>query len=162
PEPARRMPPPGSGRTLTPQDIRVLQRWIAQGAPYAEHWAFVKPKRPVIPKVKNPTWVRSPIDAFILARLEKEGLGPAPEADRYTLIRRLSLDLTGLPPSPEEVAAFVSDTSPDAYEKLVDRLLASPHYGERWARMWLDLARYADSAGYGSDPLRLNIWPYRD
>jgi hypothetical protein len=161
-EPARRMPPPGSGRTLSAQDVRVLQRWIAQGAPYAEHWAFVKPKRPAIPRVKTAAWVRNPIDSFILARLEKEGQRPAPEANRYTLIRRLSFDLTGLPPAPEEVAAFVNDSSPDAYEKLVDRLLASPHYGERWARMWLDLARYADSAGYGSDPLRLNIWPYRD
>jgi hypothetical protein len=161
-ETARRMPPPGSGRTLSAEEIQLLKRWIAQGAPYAEHWAFVKPKRPLVPRVKNTGWVRNPIDAFILARLEQEGLKPSPEADRYTLIRRLSLDLIGLPPAPSEVDAFVNDRSPDAYEKLVDRLLASPHYGERWARMWLDLARYADSAGFGSDPLRLNIWPYRD
>lgn len=161
-DPAQRMPPPGSGRTLSLQDIQLLRRWIAQGAPYAEHWAYVKPKRWPLPHVKNAGWARNPIDAFILARLESEGLKPSPEADRYTLIRRLSLDLIGLPPAPDEVAAFVNDSSPVAYEKLVDRLLASSHYGERWARVWLDLARYADSAGYGSDPLRLNIWPYRD
>jgi hypothetical protein len=161
-DPARRMPPPGSGRVLTAQDVRLIRRWIEQGAPYAEHWAFVKPRRPPAPHVKNAAWVRNPIDAFILARLEQEGLRPSPEADRFTLIRRLSLDLVGLPPTPEEVTTFVNDRSPDAYEKLVDRLLASPHYSERWARVWLDLARYADSAGYGSDPLRLNIWPYRD
>jgi hypothetical protein len=161
-EPAARMPPPGSGHSLTAPEIELLQRWIAQGAPYAVHWAFVKPRRPVVPGVKNAGWVRNPIDAFVLARLESAGLTPSPEASRETLIRRLSLDLVGLPPSPEEVAAFIHDPAPDAYEKLVDRLLASPHFGERWARMWLDLARYADSAGYGSDPLRLNIWPYRD
>jgi uncharacterized protein DUF1549/uncharacterized protein DUF1553/cytochrome c/F5/8 type C domain-containing protein len=161
-EPARRMPPPKTGHSLDPEEIRLVRRWIEQGAPYAEHWAFKAPKRPPLPEVKTPGWVRNPVDAFILARLEKAGLKPSPEADRYTLIRRVSLDLTGLPPTPEEVEAFVNDRSPDAYEKVVDRLLASPHYGERWARMWLDLARYADSAGYGSDPLRLNIWPYRD
>jgi hypothetical protein len=161
-EPARRMPPPGSNRSLSPGDIQRLKRWIEQGAPYAEHWSFVRPKRPPLPRVKLTPWVHSPIDAFILARLEREGLAPSSPADRMTLARRLSLDLTGLPPTPQEVAAFASDPSPDAYEKAVDRLLASPHYGERWARMWLDLARYADSAGYGSDPLRPNIWPYRD
>jgi hypothetical protein len=161
-EPAQRMPPPGSGHALTAREIRLLRQWIAEGAPYAEHWAFQKPKRPALPHVKSAGWARNPIDAFILARLEAAGLKPSPEASRHTLIRRLSLDLTGLPPSPEEVRAFVTDSSPNAYERLVDRLLASPHFGERWARMWLDLARYADSAGYGSDPLRLNIWPYRD
>jgi hypothetical protein len=161
-EPARRMPPPGSGRSLAPSEIQLLKRWIAQGAPYAEHWAFRRPRRLPPPRVKDAAWVRNPIDAFILARLEGEGLKPSPEADRYTLIRRLSLDLIGLPPTPPEVEAFVHDSSPDAYEQLVDRLLTSPHYGERWARVWLDLARYADSAGYGSDPLRPNIWPYRD
>jgi hypothetical protein len=161
-EPAQRMPPPGSGHALTPREIRLLRQWIAQGAPYAEHWAFRKPKRPAPPRVKNAAWVRHPIDAFVMARLSAAGLAPSPEASRHTLIRRLSLDLIGLPPTPEEVRAFVADRSPNAYERLVDRLLASPHYGERWARMWLDLARYADSAGYGSDPLRLNIWPYRD
>jgi hypothetical protein len=162
PEPAQRMPPPRSGHSLTPREIQLIKAWIEQGAPYAEHWAFKAPQRPALPQVKTSGWVRNPVDAFILARLEKEGLRPSPPADRYTLIRRVSLDLTGLPPTPEEVQAFVNDRAPDAYEKVVDRLLQSPHYGERWARMWLDLARYADSAGYGSDPLRLNIWPYRD
>ena len=156
------MPPAGSGRSLTKDDINKLRLWVQQGAPYAEHWAFVKPQRPPLPTVKNKWWVINPIDYFILAKLEQEGLKPSPPADRYTLIRRLSFDLRGLPPTPKEVEAFVNDKSPDAYEKLVDRFLADPAYGERWARMWLDLARYADSAGYGSDPLRLNIFPYRD
>jgi hypothetical protein len=160
-EPAQRMPPPGSGHTLTAGQVQLLRRWIAQGAPYADHWAFRKPQRPAVPNTPSST-SRNPVDAFIVQRLRRAGLRPAPEADRYTLIRRLSLDLIGLPPTPEEVTAFVNDRSPDAYEKVVDRLLASPHYGERWARVWLDLARYADSAGYGSDPLRMNIWPYRD
>ncbi len=159
---AGQMPPPSSGRTLAKEDIAKLRLWVQQGAPYAEHWAFVKPKRPPLPTVKNKGWVINPIDYFILAKLEQEGLKPSPPADRYTLIRRLSFDLRGLPPTPEEVEAFVHDKSPDAYEKLVDRFLADPAYGERWARMWLDLARYADSAGYGSDPLRLNIFPYRN
>ncbi|MFN3651335.1 MAG: DUF1549 domain-containing protein [Armatimonadota bacterium] len=160
--PARKMPPPSSGHSLSAAETATLRRWIEQGAPYAEHWSFRRLRRPPVPAVSGSKWVRSPIDAFVLQRLQLAGLKPSPEADRYTLIRRVSLDLTGLPPTPEEVEAFVADRSPDAYEKLVDRLLASPHYGERWARMWLDLARYADSAGYGSDPLRPNIWPYRD
>ena len=157
-----RMPPKKSGKVLTPEQIDTLKRWVEQGAPYSGHWAFAAPKRPDLPEVKNPHWVRNPIDQFILARLEKEGLRPSPEADKYALIRRLSLDLTGLPPTPAEVEAFVLDHSPDAYEKLVDRLLASPAYGERMARMWMDIARYADSAGYGSDPLRKTIHRYRD
>ncbi len=125
------------------------------------HWAYVKPVRPELPKVKHSHWPRNPIDIFILARLEKEKLKPAPEADRATLIRRLSLDLTGLPPTIAEVDAFVGDKSKDAYEKVVNRLLASPHYGEKWARHWLDLARYADTHGYEKDPRR-SMWPYRD
>jgi len=125
------------------------------------HWAYIKPVRPELPQVKSARWVRNPIDAFVLARLEKENLKPSPEADRVTLIRRLSLDLTGLPPTIAEIDAFTSDKSKDAYEKLVDRLLASPHYGEKWARMWLDLARYADTHGYEKDPKR-SMWPYRD
>jgi hypothetical protein len=157
-----RMPPPESKNTLTPEQIATLKRWVAEGAPYAEHWAFVKPHRPALPMVKDPSWLRNGIDNFVLARLEKEGLRPSPEADKYTLLRRASLDLRGLPPSPEEVADFEKDAAPDAYEKAVDRILKDMAYGERWARMWLDLARYADSAGYGSDPLRPNIWPYRD
>ena len=156
------MPPPKTGRTLSAGEIDLLKRWIQQGAPYSPHWAFVNPKRPALPAVKMKSWPRNAIDYFILAKLERNGLKPSPSADRYALVRRLSLDLTGLPPTPAEVNAFVNDPLPDAYERLVDRLLRSPAYGERWARLWLDLARYADSAGYGSDPLRLNIWPWRD
>ena len=163
---AARMPPPTSGHELTPGQIRTLTRWIREGANYTQHWAWVAPakgstRRP-LPQVKNNTWARNPIDTLILARLERVGLRPSPEADRFTLLRRASLDLRGLPPTPAEVDAYARDTSPEAYEKAVDRMLADPAYGERWARMWLDLARYADSAGYGSDPLRSNIWPYRD
>ena len=156
------MPPPKSGRTLSAAEIDLIKRWIQQGALYTPHWAFVKPQRPPWPAVKRKSWPRNAIDFFILAKLEKDGLRPSPSADRYALVRRLSLDLTGLPPAPGEIEAFVNDKGPDAYERLVDRLLGSPAYGERWARVWLDLARYADSAGYGSDPLRLNIWPWRD
>jgi len=151
------MPPPKTGRTLSAVEIDLLKRWIQQGAPYSPHWAFVKPERAALPPVKMKSWPRNAIDYFILAKLEKNGLKPSPPADRYTLVRRLSLDLTGLPPTPAEVNAFVNDPQRDAYERLVDRLLRSPAYGERWARLWLDLSRYADSAGYGSDPLRLNI-----
>src|SRR5262249_29787879 len=146
----------------TTAQIATLKRWIVQGAPYAEHWAFVKPKREPLPAVQNAAWPHNGLDYFVLARLEKEGLKPAAEADRYTLLRRLSLDLRGLPPTQQEVEGFAKDTSADAYEKAVDRFLKDAAYGERWARMWLDLARYADSAGYGSDPLRPHIWRYRD
>lgn len=156
---------------LSEDEIRILRAWVEQGAtaPADEkpspgpvtHWAFVAPRRPEIPKVADPAWSIHPIDAFIRARLEKEGINPSPEADRATLLRRVCLDLTGLPPTPEEQAAFLADTSGDAYEKLVDRLLASPHYGERWARPWLDIARYADSNGYSIDAPR-TIWKYRD
>ncbi|MCI0742462.1 MAG: PSD1 and planctomycete cytochrome C domain-containing protein [Gemmataceae bacterium] len=156
-----RMPPAETGDPLTPQQVEAFKKWIAQGAKYAPHWAFQKPVRATPPKVKAAGWARNPIDSFILARLEKEGLSPSPEADRATLIRRVSLDLIGLLPSPKEVEDFVNDKSPDAYEKLVDRLLASPHYGERQARHWLDLARYADSNGYTIDGKR-SIWPWRD
>jgi mono/diheme cytochrome c family protein len=156
-----RMPPRKAGPRLAPAEVDVLRRWVAQGATYAEHWAFVKPLDRPLPAVKNGAWPRNGIDRWVLARLEKEGLTPAPEADRFTLLRRASLDLRGLPPSPQEVDRLAADTSPDAYEKAVDRFLADPAYGERWARLWLDLARYADSAGYGSDPLR-TIWRYRD
>ena len=140
----------------------MLKRWIEEGAQFSGHWAFQKPKRPTLPKIKNRTWAKNAIDSFIAAKLEENKLKPSPQADRYELIRRLSLDLTGLPPTPTEVTEFVNDRSPNAYEKVVDGLLASRSFGEKWARMWLDIARYADSAGYGSDPLRLNIWPYRD
>jgi len=155
------MPPAKSGKTLTEAQIALIKRWIAQGAKYSKQWSYVKPVRPSVADVKDQSWPRNPIDNFILSRLEAEGLGPQPEADRYTLIRRLALDLTGLPPTVEEVGRFVADSSPDAYERLVDDLLARPSYGEHWARMWLDLARYADSSGYASDTPR-TIWAFRD
>ena len=140
---------------------RSASRWIGQGARYAPHWAYVKPIRPQPPQVGDHTWPKNDIDRFLLARLEKERLRPSPEADRYAMVRRLALDLTGLPPTLAEVDQFVNDKGPDAYEKLVDRLLARESFGEHWARMWLDLARYADSAGYVSDVPR-EIWAYRD
>ncbi|MGE3821696.1 MAG: PSD1 and planctomycete cytochrome C domain-containing protein, partial [Isosphaeraceae bacterium] len=156
-----RMPPPKHGEPLSAQEIGVLTRWIAEGANYARHWAFDPPVDRPLPKVTRKNWPRNGVDYWVLARLESAGLKPAPEADRHTLLRRASLDLRGLPPTPEEIDAFTADTDPDAYEKAVDRFLADSAYGERWARLWLDLARYADSAGYGSDPLR-TIWRYRD
>lgn len=161
-DPEEVMPPPEVKNPVTPAEADVLSRWIQQGAEYASHWAWTPPTRPSLPPAVDRAWARNGIDRFIAARLKASGLTPSAEADRPTLIRRLSLDLTGLPPSPEEVSAFMADRRPDAYERLVDRLLASPHFGERWARVWLDLGRYADSAGYGSDPLRPNIWPWRD
>jgi hypothetical protein len=150
------MPPPKSGKKLQPHEIELLTAWVKSGAKFEKHWSYEKPVRFDPPKTAE-----NPIDAFIVTRLEKEGLHPQPEADRTTLIRRLSLDLTGLPPTVEEVDAFVNDTASDAYARLIDRLLASPAYGEHWARMWLDLARYADSAGYADDPPR-TIWAFRD
>ncbi len=158
-EPAKRMPPKGD--PLTPAQVATLKAWIDQGAKYEEHWAYVKPTRPELPKVKDSKWGRNGIDAFVLARLEQEGLAPSPEADRPTLIRRASFDLTGLPPMPGDVDAFIADKSADAYDKMIDRLLASPHYGEHQARYWLDDARYADTNGYEKDDRR-TIWPYRD
>lgn len=156
-----RMPPATTGKSLSDRDREVLRAWIAQGAEYQEHWAWIAPQRPAPPTVSQPEWVRNPIDSFVLARLDQEGLKPAADADRRTLIRRLTFDLLGLPPTPEEVDAFVADTSPDAYEKVVDRLLASPAFGERMATYWLDVVRYADSGGYHSDNER-SVWPYRD
>jgi hypothetical protein len=155
------MPPAKLGKPLSAAEIATLERWIAQGAPYAQHWAFVAPSRPAVPAVRDASWPRSPIDAFLLARMEKEGLHPAPPAGRYALARRVAIDLTGLPPDIAHVDSFVNDPSPDAYEKYVDRLLASPAYGERWGQVWLDLARYADSQGYANDPER-TIWRWRD
>ncbi len=155
------MPPPRVGKRLTSDEIATLRRWIEQGAPYAQHWAYARPVRPQPPAVRDRSWPRNPIDCFLLARLEKEGLKPAPEADRHVLARRLALDLTGLPPTPARVDAFVQDKGPNAYEDYVDHLLASPAYGERWAHVWLDLARYADSQGYANDPDR-TIWRWRD
>jgi hypothetical protein len=145
------MPPPKSNRRLSATQKELLERWIAEGAVYAPHWSYVTPRRPDEPAVRRPEWVRNPIDRFVLARLEAEGLAPSPEADRATLIKRLSIDLVALPPTPEEVDAFVADSDPEAYDKLVDRLLASPHYGERMALGWLDAARYADSNGFQQD-----------
>lgn len=155
------MPPPKSNKKLTSAQKEILRRWIAAGAEYQPHWSFVPPKRPALPAVKNTGWVRNPIDNFILAELEKHGLQPAPEADRRTLARRLSLDLTGLPPEPAEVEAFVKDSAPDAYERYVDRLLKSPHWGEHRGRYWLDVARYADTHGIHFDNFR-EMWSYRD
>jgi hypothetical protein len=160
-DPDELMPPPASGKKLTQHEIEALTQWVREGAKYQGHWSYIKPTRPELPSVKNSAWPRNGVDYFILARLEREGLGPSPEADRYAIIRRLSLDLTGLPPSIEEVDAFVGDNDPQAYEKLVDRLLERPAYGEHWGHLWLDLARYADSAGYADDPPR-SIWLFRD
>ena len=145
------MPPPDSNRRLSDHQKRLLERWIAEGAEYEPHWAFTPPVRPALPPVQRADWPRQPLDHFVLAKIEAAGLSPAPEADRATLIRRLYADLVGLPPTPEEVDAFVADERPDAYELLVDRLLASPHYGERMALPWLDAARYADSNGFQQD-----------
>jgi mono/diheme cytochrome c family protein len=155
------MPPADSHKKLTAAQIETLIKWIAQGAEYKIHWAFVPPVRPAPPSVQSDKWAHNPIDRFILAKLESERLSPSPEADKHTLLRRLYLDLIGLPPTIEEANAFLSDTSPDAYEKLVEKLLASPHYGERWGRHWLDAARYADSDGFEKDKPRY-IWFYRD
>ncbi|MFO0947137.1 MAG: PSD1 and planctomycete cytochrome C domain-containing protein [Planctomycetota bacterium] len=164
-----RMPP--EGELLTSEQVGVLRAWIDQGAPWPDHlaggneksshWSFQPPARPEIPPVRYPGWVKNPIDAFVLERLESERIVPSPEADRLTLLRRLSLDLIGLPPTPEEADAFLADTSANAYEKQVDRLLASPHFGERWGRHWLDQARYADSDGYEKDLPRPHAWRYR-
>jgi len=156
-----KMPPPESHKTLAPGEIALLTRWVRDGAVYQPHWAFIPPVRPPLPATEASAAVSNPIDRFVRARLEKEGLGPNPEADRHTLIRRVTLDLTGLPPTPEEVRAFVEDRSPGAYEALVDRLLARPTYGEHRARYWLDYVRYADTHGYHFDNYR-SIWPYRD
>jgi hypothetical protein len=155
------MPPPATKNPLTESQKQLLRRWVAEGADYKPHWALVAPRQAPLPVVKQAGWPRNPIDSFVLARLEAAGLRPSPPADRYKLVRRVYLDLIGLPPTPEEADAFVNDPAADAYERLVDRLLASPHYGERWARRWLDLARYADTNGYEKDRPR-SIWPYRD
>ena len=159
--PKDRMPPPEAHKTLKPEQIALLRAWVKQGAVYEEHWSFIAPKPQAVPEVKQKEWVRNAIDNFILDRLEREGLKPSPEADRRSLIRRVTYDLTGLPPTPEEVEAFVADNAGDAYEKVVDRLLASPRYGEHRAHYWLDVARYGDTHGLHIDNFRY-IWPYRD
>jgi len=155
------MPPPDSGKSLSADEIDILKKWITGGAEYAEHWAFVPPRRPELPAIGNAAWIRNPIDAFVAARHEHEGLTPAAEADRRTLIRRVTLDLTGLPPAPDDIAAFVNDKSPTAYEKVIDRLLSSHAYAEHMARSWLDAARYADTNGYQYD-LEREQWVWRD
>jgi hypothetical protein len=160
-DPTERMPPVKSHKQLKESEKQLLRRWIEQGAEYQRHWAFVPPRRPPLPVVKDKGWARNSIDLFLLARLEREGLKPSAEADRYTLARRVSLDLTGLPPTLAAVDRFVNDKSPNAYEKFVDEVLQAPAYGERWAQVWLDLARYADSKGYAND-LPRPIWKYRD
>jgi mono/diheme cytochrome c family protein len=160
-EGAKPMPPPDFGKPLSAAEIDTLKYWIEQGAAWGDHWAYVPPKRPQVPEVKDKAWPRNGVDYFILARLEKEGLRPSPEADKAALLRRVAFDLTGLPPTPEEVDAFLKDDSPDAYEKVVDRLLASPAYGERMAVPWLDLARYADTNGYHIDNAR-DMWLWRE
>ena len=155
------MPPPDHGKPLTPDEIKTLKQWIVEGAEYQQHWSFIASTRPELPNVTNQSWVKTPIDTFVLHRLEAEGVQPSAPANRQTLLRRLSFDLTGLSPTPAQVAAFTNDQSPDAYEKMVDELLASPHYGERLAIYWLDLVRYADTLGYHGDQVR-SVSPYRD
>ncbi|MHB8736641.1 MAG: DUF1549 domain-containing protein [Terriglobales bacterium] len=146
---------------LTPQEVQILRRWIEQGARYQPHWSFLAPQSPPLPRVRLSDWPQNPLDHFVLARLEQEGLHPSPEAPKTTLLRRVTLDLTGLPPTPGEVDAFLADDSANAYEKVVDRLLRSPRYGERRALDWLDAARYADTNGYFSDYER-PMWRWRD
>jgi hypothetical protein len=155
------MPPPAAKNPVSDRDKQILRRWIAAGAEYQQHWAFVAPRQAPLPKVRQTNWPRNAIDYFVLEKMEAAGLKPSPRADRAALVRRVYLDLIGLPPTPAEADSFIKDSSPDAYKKLVDRLLASEHYGERWARRWLDLARYADTNGYEKDRVR-SMWPYRD
>jgi len=160
-DPKVMMPPPDSGKKLNPQQVALIGKWIEQGAKYQKHWAFEPPIRQAAPPVKKTDWSRNELDHFILAKLESKQLQPSPEAPKQTLIRRVTLDLTGLPPAPAEVEAFMADTKPDAYERLVDRLLGSQHYGEHMARYWLDIARYGDTHGLHLDNER-SLWPYRD
>jgi hypothetical protein len=153
-DPAERMPPPDSGKVLTEDQKKILARWVSEGGTFQPHWAFIPPVRPALPEVHRPDWVRGAIDQFILRRLEAERLSPSSEAERATLLRRVTLDLTGLPPTPQEVAAFLADSSEAAYERQVDRLLASPRYGEHMAAAWLEASRYADTDGYQNDRYR--------
>ncbi|MCH8841187.1 MAG: DUF1549 domain-containing protein, partial [Planctomycetes bacterium] len=156
-----RMPPFDSGKSLTPDQIALIRRWIGQGASWKEHWAFAAPRQQELPPVSDQDWPRNAIDYFIQARLDQQGWKPSPEADEETLIRRVTFDLTGLPPTPAEVDAFLADDSPVAYQRVVDRLLLSPRYGEHMARFWLDAARYGDTHGLHLDNVR-SLWPYRD
>jgi len=156
-----RMPPAEGGKPLNDQQIAKIAAWLDAGAPYEGHWAFIQPQRPETPAVHQTAWPITPVDHFILSRLEAEGIAPAPEADKVTLLRRAHLDITGLPPTVDQVDDFLRDSSPGAYERVIEQLLESPHFGERWGRHWLDSARYADSNGYSIDGER-SIWPYRD
>jgi hypothetical protein len=160
-DPDEIMPPPDSGETLTDTQKQTLKSWVQSGAEYRDHWAFVPPQKSDPPTVANDKWSLNTIDRFVFDRLRRESLSPSPQADRFTLVRRVYLDLIGLPPTVEQADAFVNDNRSDAWEQLVDGLLKSKHYGERWARQWLDLARYADTNGYEKDRPR-SIWPYRD
>ncbi|MBD0261039.1 MAG: DUF1549 domain-containing protein, partial [Cytophagales bacterium] len=160
-DPELMMPPPNSNLKLSQAEIAILAKWIDQGAKWKEHWSFTAPQKPELPAVKAKNWVKTPLDQFVLKRLEDNSLQPSAEVGKETLLRRVAFDLTGLPPSVAEVDAFLKDNSPNAYEKAVDRLLASPHYGERMAVEWLDVARYADSHGYQDDGMR-NSWPWRE
>jgi hypothetical protein len=160
-DPEEIMPPPKSGKKLTQAQKELLKQWVAGGAEYEPHWSYIKPERFSAPQTQDPQWVRNPIDAFILQGLERKAIRPSPEADKRTLLRRLSLDLIGLPPTPEEVKAFLADTSAGSYERQVDRLLASPHFGERMAVPWLDIVRFTDTVGYHGDQNQ-NVFPYRD
>ncbi len=155
-----RMPP--EGKPLTAEEVDLLRRWIDEGAPWQKHWAFVPPEKHAPPEVERDNWVQNPIDAFILAGVEQAGLEPAPPADRRTLARRAYFDLTGLPPTQEQLAEFLADEAPDAWPRLIDKLLASPHYGERWARHWLDVVRYAETNSFERDDAKPNVWKYRD
>src|SRR6185295_15342591 len=152
------MPPPKANKKLSPAQIEALKKWVDAGAPWGEHWSFRPLRKPEVPRVEG---VSHPVDAFLRARLAREKLRPSPEAERSTLLRRVTLDLTGLPPTPAETDAFLADRSPEAYETVVDRLLASPRYGERMAWEWMEISRYADSNGYQGDGER-TMWPWRD
>ena len=160
-DPDLHMPPKKSGKQLTADQVAILRHWVEQGSTWSTHWAFDVPRKPSLPEVRNASLAVNEIDRFILARLETEGLSPAPPGASTTLIRRVTLDLTGLPPTPQEVDAFLADSSNKAYEKVVDRLLDSPRYGEHMARFWLDAARYGDTHGLHLDNYR-EAWPYRD
>ena len=161
-DPEERMPPAAAKKPpLTTEQIELVRKWIKAGAKYEPFWAYIPPKRQAVPQVKHTDWPRNDIDRFLLAKQEAQGIGPGPEADRATLVRRLYFDLTGLPPTPAQVQEFVKDTAPDAYEKLVDKLLASPAFGERMATWWFDLVRFADTVGYHGDQDQ-RITPYRD
>ena len=150
-DPEIQMPPPEADLKMTAREKAMIAKWIEQGAEYKPHWSYIPPEIPLLPEVKNEDWIGNPVDNFVLEKLENQALAPSAEADRETLLRRLTLDLTGLPPTIAEIDGFLADEDEDAYEKVVDRLLASPHYGERMAVEWLDISRYADSHGYSTD-----------